>query len=81
MDLSKKHTANLLHIVWETIAARIIHPYWLKEKFNLSDDIITKQIHKSKFVKHTDFIFWRPDFHVHDKNRIDNCFDEASAYT
>jgi hypothetical protein len=78
-DLSKKHVAISFHVVREAIAAGIICPYWLKGKYNLSD-IMTKQIPKPEFVKHTDFIFWRPNFHIHDKNRIDENFDDDCAY-
>ena len=50
-DLSKKYVAISFHIVREAIAAGIIEPYWLQGKWNLSD-IMTKQIPKSKFIKH-----------------------------
>ena len=75
-DLSKKHVAISFHVCREAIAAGIITPYWLKGKYNLSD-IMTKQIPKSEFVTHTDFIFWRPDFHIHSKNKFDENYDES----
>jgi hypothetical protein len=74
-DLSKKHVAISFHVCREAIAAGIITLYWLKGKYNLSD-IMTKQIPKSEFVTHTDFIFWRPDFHIHSKNKFDENYDE-----
>ena len=69
-DLSKKHVAISYHVVREAVAAGIIEPYWLKGIFNISD-IMTKQIPKSEFRNHCDFIFWRPEFHLHNNNRLD----------
>ena len=74
-DLSKKHVAISFHTVREAIAARIIEAYWLKGKYNLSD-IMTKQIPKTEFTSHCDFIFWRPNFHIRDNNRLDGSLNE-----
>ena len=74
-DLSKKHVAISFHTVREAIAARIIEAYWLKGKYNLSD-IMTKQIPKTEFTTHCDFIFWRPNFHIRDNNRLDGSLNE-----
>jgi hypothetical protein len=75
-DISKKHVAISFHVVREAIAAGIIEPYWLKGKWNLSD-IMTKQIPKTEFKGHCDFIFWRPNFHIHSNNRLDEDYDNA----
>ena len=74
-DLSKKHVAISFHVVREAIAAGIIEPYWLHGVWNLSD-IMTKQIPKSEFVKHCDYIFWRPDFHLYNDNRLSGDYDD-----
>jgi len=74
-DLSKKHVAISFHVVREAIAAGIVEPYWLKGKWNLSD-IMTKQIPKSEFRKHCDYIFWRPDFHLRNDNRLDGDYND-----
>ena len=74
-DLSKKHVAISYHVVREAVAAGIIAPFWLKGKWNLSD-IMTKQIPASEFRKHCDYIFWRPDFHLHSNNRLDSHYDD-----
>jgi len=68
-DLSKKHVAISYHVVREAIAAGIIEAYWLKGEHNLSD-IMTKQIPTSPFKTHTDYIYYRPDFHLRTKNRL-----------
>ena len=70
-DISKKHVALSFHFVREAIAAGIISPYWLKGEFNLSD-ILTKQINSTDFLNHLDSIYWRPDWHIRDKNRFSN---------
>ena len=69
-DISKKHVAISFHTVREAIAARIVEAYWLQGKYNLSD-IMTKQIPKTEFCGHCKYIFWRPDFHLHRNNRLD----------
>ena len=76
-DLSKKHVAISFHTVREAIAARIIEAYWLKGKWNLSD-IMTKQIPKHEFRGHCDYIFWRPNFHIRDHNRLDEDYDDEA---
>ena len=68
-DLSKKHVAISYHVVREAIAAGIIECYWLPGEFNLSD-IMTKQIPCTPFRTHCDFIYWRPDFHIQNKNNL-----------
>ena len=74
-DISKKHVAISFHTVREAIAARIIEPYWLKGKWNLSD-IMTKQIPAKEFRGHCKYIFWRPDFHLHTHNRLDEDYED-----
>ena len=70
-DFSKKHIALSFHYVREAIAAGIVAPYWIKGEFNLSD-ILTKQINSTDFLNHLDSIYWRPDWHIHDKNYFSN---------
>ena len=74
-DLSKKHVAISYHVVREAVAAGIIEPYWLQGKWNLSD-IMTKQIPTSEFRKHCDYIFWRPNFHLHSNNCLDSQYED-----
>jgi len=69
-DLSKKHVAISFHCVREAIAARILEPYWIPGEFNIPD-ICTKQIPKTPFCTHCDFLFWRPDFHYREHNRLE----------
>ena len=69
-DLSKKHVAISFHVVREAIAAGVVEPYWLKGQWNLSD-IMTKQIPRVDFREHCKYLFWRPDFHLHGNNRLD----------
>ena len=73
-DLSKKHVAISFHTVREAIAAGVIEPYWLKGKWNLSD-IMTKQIPREPFLQHCDYLFWRPNFHLRENNRMDEDYD------
>ena len=73
-DLSKKHVAISFHTVREAVAARIIEPYWLKGKYNISD-ILTKQLPKSEFVIHCDYLFWRPNFHIREHHRLNESYD------
>ena len=73
-DLSKKHVAISYHTVREAIAAGIVEPYWIQGKWNLSD-IMTKQLPKSEFLGHCDYLFWRPFFHIHENNRLDEDYD------
>ena len=70
-DLSKKHVAISFHVVREAVAAGIISPYWLKGKWNISD-IMTKQIPITEFRTHCKFLFWQPDFHLLEHNRLDD---------
>ena len=72
-DLSKKHVAISFHVVREAVAAGIIEPYWLKGKYN-TPDIMTKQIPVTEFKIHCDYIYWRPDFHLHSENRLDDSY-------
>lgn len=74
-DLSKKHVAISFHVVREAVAAGIIRPYWLKGQWNMSD-IMTKQIPKSEFRSHVSHIFYRPNFHLHTKNRLDEDYED-----
>ena len=76
-DLSKKHVAISFHTVREAIAARIVEPYWLKGKYNLSD-IMTKQIPKPEFKEHCDYLFWRPNFHIYDFHRLNQAYETDS---
>ena len=68
-DLSKKHVAIAFHVVREAIAAGVVNPYWLKGQWNPAD-ILTKQVPRTVFRSHCDFIFWRPDFHVRESNNL-----------
>ena len=77
-DLSKKHVAISYHVVREAVAAGIIEPYWISGSFNMSD-ILTKQIPKPEFKGHCDHIFWQPDFHLLNHNRLDQASDEPDA--
>ena len=76
-DLSKKHVAISYHVVREAIAARTIEAYWLKGKWNLSD-IMTKQIPRTEFQQHCDYIFWRPQFHLRHDNRLDASYEDPA---
>ena len=49
-----------------------LSPQELLPHANNLSDIMTKEIPKSEFVTHTDFIFWRPDFHFHKRNKFAN---------
>ena len=69
-DLNKKHVVISYHMCREAIAAGITTCFWLKGRWNLSD-ILTKQIPTTPFKSHCDFLYWRPDFHFHDQNRLD----------
>ena len=42
-DLSKKIIAISFHVVREAVAAIILEPYWLRDKYNPSDNM-TKRI-------------------------------------
>ena len=77
-DLSKKHVAISYHVVREAVATCIIEPYWISGGFNISY-ILTKQIPKSEFMGHCDHIFWQPDFHLLDHNRLDQASDKPDA--
>ena len=74
-DLSKKHVAISFHVVREAVAARIIEPFWLKGRWNLSD-LMTKQIPRTPFKSHCDYIYWRPNFHLTTNNRLDESFND-----
>ena len=62
------------HTVREAIAARVIEQYWLKGKWNVSD-IMTKQIPCEQYLQHCDNLFWRPEFHLCENNRLDKYYD------
>ena len=68
-DLSKKHVAISFHVTREAVAAGIIRPYWLQGAHN-TPDIMTKQLSRDAHRQHCDYIFWRPDFHIREKNRL-----------
>ena len=70
-NLSKKHVDISFRIVREAVDAGIIEPYWLKGAFNASD-IITKQIPHTNFKEYVDYIYCRPDSHIHNENRLDD---------
>ena len=70
-DLSKKNVATYFHVVREAVAAGIISPYCLKDKYKMSD-IMTKQTFHTDFKNHCDHILWRTDFHVHSHNRLED---------
>ena len=72
-DLSKKHVAISFHVVRETVATGIIEPYCLRGRYNTSD-IMTKQIPRTEFKKHYDYIYWRPDFSLKTDNRLDESY-------
>ena len=68
-DLSKKHVAISFHVTREAVAAGVIRPYWL-QGVNNAPDILTKQLSRDAHRRHCDYIFWRPDFHIREKNRL-----------
>ena len=68
-DLAKKHVAIAFHVTREAVAAGIIRPYWLKGQNN-TPDIMTKQLSRDLHRKHCDYIFWRPNFHIRQNNRL-----------
>ena len=77
-DLSKKHVAISYHVVREAVTAVNIEPYWISGGYNMSD-ILTKQIPKPEFKGHCDHIFWQPDFHLLNHNRLDQASDNPHA--
>jgi hypothetical protein len=78
-DLSKKYVAISYHVVRVAVAASIIDPYWLKGKYNISV-LMTKQIPTSEFKIHYDYIYWRPGFHIHSNNRLDESLNTPGTY-
>ena len=72
-DLLKKHVAISFHVFREAVAAGIVAPYWLKGRWNLSD-IMTKQIPRTAFKKHCDYIYECPEFHLDTNNRLNKSF-------
>ena len=75
---SKKHVAISYHVMREAVAAGIISPYWISGGFNMSD-ILTKKIPKPEFKGQCDHIFWQPDFHLLDHNRLDQASDKPDT--
>ena len=75
--LSKIHVAISYHVVREAVAAGIIEPYWIKGGYNMTD-ILTKLIPKPQFVEHYKYIFWLPNFHLHNHNCLSETKVEAS---
>ena len=67
--LSQKHVAISFHVVREAIAAGIIEPYWIKSKNNMSD-IMTKQLPSGPFLRHTNYIYWKPNWHLRKLNAL-----------
>ena len=74
-DISKKHVAISFHSACEAIAACILELYWIAGQFNIPD-ICIKQIAKTLFCDRCDFLFWRPNFHFRDHNRLDMNYEE-----
>ena len=74
-DLSKKHVAISFHVVREAIAAGIIESYWLRGEYNISN-IMTKQIPHVVFACHLQYIYWRPTWHLRDKNCLGQEFQK-----
>ena len=77
-DLSKKYVAISFHVFREAVAVGIIEPYWIRGKYNTSD-LMTKHIPTSEFKIHCDYIHWRPGFHVHSNNRLDESLNTQGA--
>ena len=75
-DLSKRYVAISFHVVCEAITAGITTAYWLKGQWNLSE-IMTKTIPTALFRQYCDYLYWRPQFHLHDNN----CLNEAQLNT
>ena len=73
VDLSKKHVEISFYVVREAVAIGIIEPYWPRGQQNTSD-LMTKQIPTCEFKIHCDYIYWRPNFHLHSKNRLDESY-------
>ena len=42
-------------------------------------DILTKHIPKPEFKGHCGHIFWKPDFHLLDHNRLDQASDNTDT--
>ena len=72
-DLSKNHVAISFHVVRGVVDDGIIEPYWLKGELNTSD-IMTKHIPQVHSRTHYDYIYWRPDFHLHDETILDDSY-------
>jgi hypothetical protein len=68
-ELHKKHVAISFHVVREAIASGATRPLWIKGSWNLAD-IFTKQIGSTEFLGHCDYIFFKPQFHLRDHNRL-----------
>ena len=71
VQLSEQCVAISFNAPREAEAAKIIAPYWLKVKWNVSD-ITTKQITITKFRNHCKFMSWQPDFHIVAHNRLND---------
>ena len=74
-DISKKYVAISFHVVREAISAGIIEPYWIKGIYNISD-IITKQIPSGPLYSHLNYIYWKTDWHLKQKNGLHQGFQE-----
>ena len=72
-DLSKKHVAISCYVVREAIAAVIIEPYWTQGIHNISN-IMTKQIPYGPFYHHLNYIYWKLDWHLKQKNGVNQGF-------
>ena len=60
-------------MVREAVTAVIVEPYWLRGDLNTSG-IMTKQIPRTDFKRYTEYIYWRPDFHLHWENQLDESY-------
>ena len=55
----------------EVVVAGIVDLYCLICAFNTSE-IMNKQINHTSLKEHVDYIYWHPDFHINNKNRLDD---------
>ena len=41
---------------------------------------MTKQIPRTDFKNHANYIYWRPDFHIQSNNRLDDSYMDTHSY-
>ena len=75
-ELHKKHVAISFHVVREAIASGATRPLWIKGAWNVAD-IFTKQIGSTDYLSHCDHIFYKPQFHLRQFNRLGEVEESA----